>query len=52
VRVRNTEPARLDFVPEVLHGFTKETAIGQEECHSRIAQQAQDAVNIVETQWG
>jgi len=48
VRVYHAEPARLDFMPEVLHGLTKEPALGQAECHSRVAKQAQNTVDVAD----
>ena len=48
VRVLHAKPARLDFVPEVIHGFTKEQALGQAECHPCTAEQVQDAVDMAD----
>ena len=46
VPVYHAEQARLGFVPEVLHGLTIEPALGQAACHSRVAKQAQNAVDV------
>ena len=42
----HAKPARLNLVPEVLHGRAEASAFAWAECHSRVEQQAQHVVDV------